>query len=442
MPISMPTGVDFKSSVCVKNCNIKLTPQEEECCMNAVSMSPHTKIVVLPNHGLNADGEMQGFMFLAHRDDKAAVLPVNKRMCETTSIYECKTDWTDSGEFTAFNAKVLHIINNIDTYRTSMQEYIDCLNRSELDEVHFDCIPDRETVTTDLQNQDVLDLHLTQACDAREWRESVPNKVGLYQAYSSTSDNPFREHKLFIIVSGHLPHACEELHNLWLDCKESVSCYDFVHSEELNFLRRATQRNHNRIAADLADIFELNVERIRDSDYPSERYMVLPTTSTIQSDVIYCPQKQRIKMTDDACLPECSNNGVVFEMYSCEGFWLFHGPRDNSTYNPYGGEFYSTSEESCFPTRTRLLQGIFSDLSGPDVITIPRESNIVINFSEDAYTAHDTRKELDEDGNPITRTNKFMRLSENFMRVLQKLGFNRNDGITNLMPLVCYVQNE
>lgn len=36
----------------------------------------------------------------------------------------------------------------------------------------------------------------------------------------------------------------------------------------------------------------------------------------------------------------------------------------------------------------------------------------------------------------------FLFPDENFMRVSESLGFNRNDGILSLMPLMCYVHDE
>jgi hypothetical protein len=464
-------GVEYQN-VNRKYCNSALTPQEEECCVNSVSMSAHTQLVVMPNHGLNGDGELQGFLFMAHPDDRASVLPINKRMCETTSMYECKS--VQGSDVTPFNPTVLHIVNNLQSYRDALQEYIASISQCATQDAAFDCIPERQTITTEFETEDVLDLHIAHLCDAREWSVSVPNKVGLYHAYSNTSQNPFIEHKLFIVVSGYLPRAAEEMHNLWLDCKDSISCQDFVQSEELNWLRRATQRNHNRIAAELADIFNLHFDTMQDADSVSaNRGHILPSTTTIQSDAVFCPQSNRIKMTDDACLPESSNNGIVFEMYSCEGFWLFHGPRDNATYNPYGGEFYCTGVEAAFPTRTRMLQGMFSSALHTDVIAIPRASNGSTIFARSPVQASSRRRPAEgevaegvegevEEGAPADRNaqtqideteedtdarthihiNKFIQPSENFMRVLQTLGFNRNDGITNLMPLVCYVQNE
>lgn len=40
-----------------------------------VSRSPHTWLKVLPNHCMSAEGGLQGFLFHAHPEDRASVLP-------------------------------------------------------------------------------------------------------------------------------------------------------------------------------------------------------------------------------------------------------------------------------------------------------------------------------------------------------------------------------
>jgi len=37
---------------------------------------------------------------------------------------------------------------------------------------------------------------------------------------------------------------------------------------------------------------------------------------------------------------------------------------------------------------------------------------------------------------------QFLFPDENFMKTLNKLGFNRNDGALNLMPIVCYSEKQ
>ena len=47
-----------------------------------------------------------------------------------------------------------------------------------------------------------------------------------------------------------------------------------------------------------------------------------------------------------------SSNGVLFETYASEGFWLFTGPPDHASYNTYGTIFNFHKDMTCFPTST------------------------------------------------------------------------------------------
>ena len=85
---------DVKERICMRYCNTNLTEPEHDACLNTISLSSHTKLTVLPNHGLNNDGELQGFMFSAHPDDSASILPINKNMCSTCKdIHNLKTSF-------------------------------------------------------------------------------------------------------------------------------------------------------------------------------------------------------------------------------------------------------------------------------------------------------------------------------------------------------------
>lgn len=420
----------------VAYCNSALWQEQHEACCNAVAQSPHTSIVVMPNHALNMDGELSGFLFSAHPQDSAAIMPVGKRMCAGVSMYECTAR---AGGRQPYNRQVLHVVNNLSHYRAALQAYMQALRGSECAPAGFSCIPARDADA----DTDVLDVSLLSRKEQHVWRDAVPDKLGLYHAYTSSSSSPFREHKLYVVVSGCQTHAAEELHNLWQDTKHSVTCAEFAECEELQWLRMATQRSHNRVAADVARIFELDAHETLDMDDPTgERCMLFPTTSTLHNDVVVCPQTGRILVLDNACLPANSNNGILFEMYSAEGFWLFHGPRDYSNGNPYGSEFACTGPDSAFPTRTSQFNERFKASTPADVVRVPRLNSEGILFA----ACPETAAPADDDGYPLPQEaeagNAFLYPSESFMRTLQRLGFNRNDGITHLMPLVCYINDE
>ena len=63
-----------------------LTNQEQDAALNCVSFSPHSKLTLLPNHAINFEGELEGFVFECCADDPATVLPLTKASFGTTAI--------------------------------------------------------------------------------------------------------------------------------------------------------------------------------------------------------------------------------------------------------------------------------------------------------------------------------------------------------------------
>jgi hypothetical protein len=124
---------------------------------------------------------------------------------------------------------------------------LEVIRSLELDRVHplkFDCMPDWETTTLK---------------DQRVWREEVPAKIGVYHAFMRTAAQNTREHKIFIVVSGHCRHASEEMYNLWLDARDTITSKQFLQCAELDWLRKTTLRQHNRLAARVPQRLRLNV---------------------------------------------------------------------------------------------------------------------------------------------------------------------------------------
>ena len=113
-------------------------------------------------------------------------------------------------------------------------------------------------------------------------------------------------------------------------------------------------------------------------------------------------------------------------MFSSEGFWLFQGPRDHSDYNVHGTIFGNTLDNGCFPTKNIAYHSKYKGVPS-STVTVDRE-RVTHN------TIFGTESEL--------HNGTFMFPDESFMRIAMNLGFNRNDGILSLMPLVCYVHDE
>ena len=152
----------------------------------------------------------------------------------------------------------------------------------------------------------------------------MPAKTGLYHAFTRTNTNATREHKIYIVVSGCLTHAAEEMYNLWLDAGGHATCGELLECEELEWLRSATHRNHNRIAADLSTLFGVRLRVVLDTESPAAgTLMALPTTSTFMNDIRAATQPHEMMVSESACFTDASDNGVVVDMFSAEGFWLF-----------------------------------------------------------------------------------------------------------------------
>lgn len=96
----------------------KLTALEEDACKNAVHLSPLTRLRVLPNHHMNTEGELQGYHFVCNHDDPATILPMSKKTCNMTSVYECLC--SDELSPQPLHEHVMRIVQNMPQYRVSI----------------------------------------------------------------------------------------------------------------------------------------------------------------------------------------------------------------------------------------------------------------------------------------------------------------------------------
>ena len=103
-----------------------------------------------------------------------------------------------------------------------------------------------------------------------------------------------------------------------------------------------------------------------------------------------------------------SENGVLFQMFSSEGFWLLLGPKDYACDVVYGTVTERDRRVPALPART--MQAC-------------RASN--------APSGHLVRIEGE----------KWYFPDKQFTHELERLGFNRDDGIVHLMPVLQVVQD-
>lgn len=388
-----------------------LNKEERDACANVLNTSQHVTMKVMPNHSIDSDGELRGYMFLSHVDDMASVLPINKRMFDMISLYECGSDGDHDH---IFHSDALRIINQTSKYQKILGEYMLELKNTTIAQANFDCIHDNIDASRFTKNHP----------DQRVWSESVPSRCGIFHAFSRSNTKDRREHKLFIVVSGCLHHACEALQNFWHDCKDQYKCKDVIESEEMVWLRAATHRNHNRIASEIAQRCGLHVKRVIDTDDPTgAQRMVLPTTFSYKTDCSVNMQKQKARIVDSGCFLDTDSNGVLFEMFPSEGYWLFQGPRDLSDCtNVFGTQFNHHKLYPCFPTNTVRFHNRFPIRDARTSVRVACRSNL---------------HNVIFDGKPVSHAEYFFP-DETFFKNLESFGFNRNDGFISIMPIVVY----
>jgi len=390
-----------------------LTDNERGACDAALHLSQHTTIELLPNVHINEKMELSGFHFECAGCDMANVLPIASNMFDCIVAYEVIHD-----VHTSFNDKVLHILLNMEEYKQKLSTVVAELKTHTTRVPSFSCMVD--DVDDETKNEDEL-VFTKSSCDREVWDEQMPRKVGLYHAFVRPYTKDSIDHKLFLVVSGSLPFIDEEFHRLWQDCNTFTTCEQLLESEELQYLRSATLRNHNRVAARVADALGLPVRCFIDTECPSgKKRSAHPTTITQKSDIELDLHTRRVHMVDNGCFLHKSHNGILFDMHCNEGYWLYRGPPDNASQSTFGTIFDYPGTNTCFPTSTFKYHDKFP--SRGTVVSSVVESNKDTLYEREEQTQIDT-----------------LFPTENFMKVCEKLGFNRNHDIVHFMPVLKYI---
>jgi len=406
------------SRCCTEHAIFPLSDQERGACEAALHLSQHTKIELLPNVHINERLELSGFHFEAAGCDMANVLPIPTNLFDCIVAYEVINE-----QNTNFNAKVLHILQNMEQYKTKLAELINELKNNTTNVPALACMQDDND--DEALNDDELVFH-KHACDRQVWDDQPMKKMGLYHAFVRPHTKDCIEHKLYIVLSGSLQFIDEEFFRLWQDTHTYSTCENLLESEELQYLRAATLRNHNRVAARVADTLGLNVRCFIDTECPTgKKRSAHPTTITQKNDIELDLHTRRVHLVDNGCFLHKSMNGVLFECHSSEGFWLWSGPPDHASYNTFGTLFNYQKDMACFPSSTLRYHNKF-----------PARGTVV-------STQYGTENTIDTIYDH-THTTQIETLfpDENFMKVCEKLGFNRNNQIERLMPLLQYVSEK
>jgi len=289
----------------------------------------------------------------------------------------------------------------------------------------FRCVPDNVDLMSSVRaDGSVVEAHVSRTSGKRnvdfvDWQPELPCSIGLYQAFCRGYQKDVRSHKLFIGINGGLNKCSDEFYNLILDVGDEFTCRDIAFSEEAWWLRKACQRARARLALMTAEHFGLTISTTRDLFSFNQDTMVgVPVIDTIEFDI-----KEGVDNTVEfysACIDTTGiQNGILCRMHESEGLWVFRGSAKSSAkMTSFGALFGSKSVCGVFPTRSpyyKRNQGSPSYVNGLD-------SELVVR--------HFSQPRVKADGYV------FQCFDERFFSNLTDMQWDRNCGVTELVPIV------
>jgi hypothetical protein len=371
---------------------------------------PAESIRLLPTHCINTDNQLEGFQLSVLASDLASSLCVHRSMFFGHSLYECVT--SDQ----LVNADVVRLLGRDNI--PDMKELMQTMETSALGcEASFDHGPDNVDAVSGLANgiTRVSYARGKRAVDSRRWRPELPQVMGLYHAMVRGYQKDCRQHKLFIGVSGGCSKCSDSFYNLMIDVGSEWTAREVADSEEVWWLRKACQRARCMAASRVARKFGLKILEHIDVHSYDQELVGVPTADTIEHDIT--ARDGRVLLHNACCDTTALQNGVLCQMNPAEGYWLFKGsPRSSSRSTSFGSMYGHVS--GVFPTHSpayKPLLGSPSYVHGFDTKVVVRYgSQPRVKGAATVYQCFD----------------------EAFMRNLKLMGWNRDHGVVELVPIV------
>jgi hypothetical protein len=380
-----------------------------------------------PTHNIDTKGELCGYRFSTSSTDSSSVLPINHEMFHGTSAVHCLK--RGHGRV---NEDAVRLLADVpwceETMRTLMkaisQESSDALSSEIRGVPSFDCFP----IDSDCDEQ-MNAFSADQASrmrDAKAWVCEEPVSIGIYHAYARRFKD-VREHCLFIVCTGGCRTACDQFMNIAVDLAsaDAATAQELCDSQEVWWLRTLCSRMRGRLINRVAQAFGLPVLTVRDPySFDSDQVMFLSSIETLSHDVQSMRRGSGVSVYNECVNTSTTRNGVLCSMNMSEGYWLFKGPPSNcdSTLD-YGSVFGNERECGIFPTSA-------SRLSNEQMThNMNHGCHVVMDAcSADGFVFPDETQTRER--------SHCIKFDEAFMRNLETMGWQRDNGIMEMMPIV------
>ena len=369
--------------------------------------NPTARVLLMPTHHISQQGDMMGFRYDCSAHTMGGALPVSRSMFYGHTATECLDD----------DGAILRLMSDQEANRRKMTEFIEELKASHCP-AELACIPDNATAVTNAGLMQATDLR---SVDCKPWYPEVPETIGLYHAYIRGYNRDARSHRLFAVCSGGCPRACGEFCSTIIDVGGEWTVGEIADSEEAWWLKRACQRARCRLLKMLADKFGVRVQCVDDvqayyTRQSEPQLLAVPCTDTLEHDICRL-HGSSVAIHNLAVDTTRVTNGVLMQMHPSEGYWLFRGAQRGT--GVYGAMFGSQQVCGAFPTRSPL---------------VPAASSKHMN----AVVVQDGPCILRE-GKPPARQH-YACFDEAFFKNLERMQWNRDNGVVELIPIVVGMQ--
>ncbi|EKX43853.1 hypothetical protein GUITHDRAFT_110304 [Guillardia theta CCMP2712] len=277
------------------------------------------------------------FRFNAGSHVGANVLPVSRKMFFGTTMTECLPAPglnRQSGE-QGINHKAIELLSDLEGCRKKMKAVLRTIQQESMQaKASFQCMPVNAYGAHEEGDAYLSDFR--RYADSKYWAPEPPDFVGISHGFTRGFINDIREHKLYIVCSGGLNYASHNFYNMILDIGDRATAAEVHESEEVHWLRKASQRSRCKIINAVADAFGLDIPIQLDTHEHSAEgsHVAAPTAETLHHDI---QRTAHDVVSNHAVNTEAAENGVLCPMHPCEGIWLFQGAHpDRNNYNGGG----------------------------------------------------------------------------------------------------------
>jgi hypothetical protein len=395
-----------REKLCVRYALHDLHPDE----VATIEAMPGTVVQVMPTHCINQDNQLEGFKQVVPALELGSSLCVHRSMFSGHSIFEC----VSSDELINQDVVALMARDNVPDMQSLLRELAsECVGR----EASFDCVPDNADALAGSYGSSIRVSYARgkRAVDSRQWLPEPPQTVGLYHAMVRGYQKDSRQHKLFVGVSGGCSKCSDAFYNLMIDVGSDWTAQEVANSEEVWWLRKASQRLRCRVASLVARKFGLRIHEQIDVHSYNQDLVGIPTTDTVEHDLVY--KNDAVALYNACCDTTATHNGILCQMNPSEGYWLFKGAPRSSARSTSFGTMYAHHCE-VFPTRSPLYGRAFgspSCVQGLDTKIVTRSASAPRAKGEKTV---------------------YQCFDEAFMRKLEDMGWNRDHGVVELVPIV------